>query len=163
MVVNTRPPSLPPGLDLGYLSLFVGLRVNQLVLERMRAAGFQQVRESHGYLIQHLIESDRTITELAGRMQVTQQAASKAVAELLTLGVLDLVAGRDRREKTVRLSDRGWTLVRLGRRVRREIERRLIRVAGREEYEAAKSVLTACLDALGGTERVRSRRVLPPQ
>ena len=162
MVVKASP-SLTPGLDLGYLSLFLGLRVNQLVMERMRAAGFQQVRESHGYLIQHLIESDRTITDLARRMEITQQATSKAVAELVTLGVLELVVGSDRREKTVRLSNRGWTLVRLGRRARRGIERRLIRTAGREEYGQAKSVLTACLDALGGTERVRSRRILPPQ
>jgi DNA-binding MarR family transcriptional regulator len=148
---------------LGYLSLFLGLRVNQLVMERMRAAGFQQVRESHGYLIQHLIDNDRTITELARRMEVTQQAASKVVAELVTIGVLELAVGLDRREKSVRLSDRGWTLVRLGRRVRRGIERRLIRVAGCEEYGGAKAILTTCLDALGGTERVRSRRVLPPQ
>ena len=162
MVVKASP-SLTPGLDLGYLSLFLGLRVNQLVMERMRAAGFQQVRESHGYLVQHLIDSDRTITELARRMEITQQATSKAVAELVTLGVLELIVGSDRREKTVRLSNRGWTLVRLGRRVRRGIERQLIRIAGREEYGQAKSVLTACLDALGGTERVRSRRVLPPQ
>ena|SRR5690242_16804652 len=162
MVVKASP-SLTPGVDLGYLSLFLGLRVNQLVMERMRAAGFQQVRESHGYLVQHLIDSDRTITELARRMEITQQATSKAVAELVTLGVLELIVGSDRREKTVRLSNRGWTLVRLGRRVRRGIERRLIRIAGREEYGQAISVLTACLDALGGTERVRSRRVLPPQ
>ena len=162
MVVKASP-SLTPGLDLGYLSLFLGLRVNQLVMERMRAAGFQQVRESHGYLVQHLIDCDRTITELARRMEITQQATSKAVAELVTLGVLELIVGSDRREKTVRLSNHGWTLVRLGRRVRRGIERRLIRIAGREEYGLAKSVLTACLDALGGTERVRSRRVLPPQ
>lgn len=162
MVVKASP-SLTPGLDLGYLSLFLGLRVNQLVMERMRAAGFQQVRESHGYLVQHLIDSDRTITELARRMEITQQATSKAVAELVTLGVLELIVGPDRREKTVRLSRRGWTLVRLGRRVRGAIERRLIRIAGREEYGQAKSVLTACLDSLGGTERVRSRRVLPPQ
>ena len=162
MVVKASP-SLTPGLDLGYLSLFLGLRVNQLVMERMRAAGFQQVRESHGYLVQHLIDSDRTITELARRMEITQQATSKAVAELVTLGVLELIVGSDRREKTVRLSNRGRTLVRLGRRARRAIERRLIRTAGGEEYGQAKSVLTACLDALGGTERVRSRRILPPQ
>jgi DNA-binding MarR family transcriptional regulator len=96
----------------------------------MRAAGLEQVRESHGYLIQHLIDNDRTITELARRMEVTQQAASKAVAELTALGVLEVLPGLDRREKTVRLSDRGWTLIRMGRRIRRGIERRLIRLAG---------------------------------
>ena len=85
MVVKSREVDAPH-LDLGYLAFFLGLRVNQLVLEQMHAAGFDNVRESHGYVIQRLIEEERTITELARRMEVTQQAASKFVAELVVLG-----------------------------------------------------------------------------
>lgn len=162
MVVNSRSVD-PLRLDLGYLALFLGLRVNQLAVERFHAAGFRNVRESHGYVIQHLVEKERSITELAERMEVTQQAASKVVAELAGLGVLDLLPGRDRRAKTVRLSDGGWELVRLGRKIRRQIESRLIRAAGAEPYETARSILAACLDALGGMERIRSRRIRPPQ
>src|SRR5215831_8998182 len=103
MVVKARPP-LPAGLDLGYLCLFLGLRVNQLVMEHLKAGGFKDVRESHGYVIQHLIEKERSITELAQRMEVTQQAASKVVAELAELGILDMVPSADRRAKKVRLS-----------------------------------------------------------
>jgi len=162
MVVKSRGVS-PPTLDLGYLALFLGLRVNQLVKERLHASGFHNVRESHGYVIQHLIEAERSVTELAKRMEVTQQAASKVVAELAERGVIDIVPGFDRRAKRVRLSLRGWTVVRRGRQIRREIESRLIRAAGAEQYEIAKSILSACLEALGGMERVRSRRILPPQ
>ncbi len=162
MVVKSTPGRLPP-LDLGYLALFLGLRVNQLVKERLHAAGFQNVRESHGYLIQHLIDEDRSITELAQRMEVTQQAASKAVAELAELGILDLIPGVDRRAKRVRLSRRGWRVVRLGRKIRRQIESRLIRAAGKEQYDTGKSILSACLEGLGGMDRIRSRRILPPQ
>ena len=86
-------------LDLAYLALFLGLRVNELVMKRMAMAGFKGVRESHGYLIQHLIESDRSITELADRMGVTQQAASKAVAELIAIRILEAVPAKDRRAK----------------------------------------------------------------
>ena len=153
----------PPELDLGYLGFFLGLRVNQLVMERMRAAGFQHVRESHGYVIQHLIEKDRSITELAQRMEVTQQAVSKAVAELAELGVVELAPGEDRRAKTVKLSERGWAGVRFARRARRQIEGRLIRAAGADRYAVAKAIVAECLKALGGMERVRTRRVLPPQ
>src|SRR5262249_55147278 len=108
MVVNTRLED-PPRLDLGYLALFLGMRVSQLVMQRMHASGFQNIRESHGYVIQHLIEKERSITELAQRMEVSQQAASKVVSELAELGVLDVVAGPDRRAKRVRLSLRGWS------------------------------------------------------
>jgi DNA-binding MarR family transcriptional regulator len=162
MVVKATPAAAPK-LDLGYLALFFGLRVNQLVMERMRAAGFEAVRESHGYVIQHLIDSDRSITELARRMEVTQQAASKVTAELAELGVLEITAGRDRRAKRVRLSAKGWQVVRLGRRVRGQIEKRLIRSTGPEQYKIASDILSDCLKSLGGLERIRSRRVPPPE
>ena len=132
-------------------------------MERLRAAGFQNVRESHGYLIQHLIEKDRSITELAQRIEVTQQAASKTVAELAKLGILDVVPGADRRAKTVKLSARGRAAVHASRQIRRRIEARLIRSLGAAEYDAARSILSAALNALGGIKRIRTRRVLPPQ
>src|SRR5579862_2347352 len=108
-------------LDLGHLGFFLGLRVNELVMKKMTAAGFKSVRESHGYLIQHLIESERTITELARRMEVSQQAASKSVAELIRLGVLDAVPAADRRAKRIRLSQHGWKCVRTARQLRSRI------------------------------------------
>jgi hypothetical protein len=111
---------IPEQLDLAYLALFLGLRVNELVMERMAGAGFRRVRESHGYLIQHLIAEDRSITELARRRNVTQPAASKAVGELIGLRILEATSAKDRR---------------------------------------AKSILLTCLRALGGMERIRSRRV----
>ena len=152
----------PPRLDLGHLGLFLGLRVNELVMEKLRAAGFANVRESHGYVVQHLIEAERSITELAGRMEVTQQAASKVVAEMETLGILAVSEGEDRRSKQVRLTARAWESVRLARKARRGIERRLVKAVGEERYEEARAIAAACLEALGGMERVRSRRVRAP-
>src|SRR6185437_5343242 len=146
MVVEarTKPKSAPPPQpDLGYLGLFLGLRVNEMVRERMHQAGFEKVRDSHGYVIQHLIEKERSITELAQRMEVTQQAASKVVAELVELGVVELSPGADRRSRKVRLSLRGWSIVRLGRQVRKQIENRLIHVAGAEQYESTKAAINA--------------------
>jgi hypothetical protein len=40
MVVKARGEVISP-LDLGYFALFLGLRVNQLVIKRMRTEGFQ--------------------------------------------------------------------------------------------------------------------------
>ena len=163
MVVTSGTDAALQQLDLAYLGFFLGLRVSELVMARTIRAGFIGVRESHGYVIQHLIESDRTITELAKRMEVTQQAASKIVAELIHLRILEAVPAKDRRAKRIRLSQRGWTCVKLGRRVRGQITSRLIAAAGREACEQAKSTLVTCLRALGGIERIRSRRIRAPR
>src|ERR1700674_1869735 len=102
---------IPRQLDLGYLALFLGLHVNELVLERLAEAGMKGGGESHGYLIQHLIETEGSTPELPGRMGVTQQASSKMVAELVDLGVLEFPTGEDRREKKVVLSTERCSLV----------------------------------------------------
>ena len=81
MVVRSTRPG-PAALDLAYLGLFLGLRVNELVMDRMAASGFTNVRESHGFVIQHLIDAERTITELAELMEVTQQAYDDYVAAI---------------------------------------------------------------------------------
>jgi DNA-binding MarR family transcriptional regulator len=148
-------------LDLGYLGLFLGLRINEIVIERGSEAGLS-LRESHGYVIQHLIESERSITELAQRMEVTQQAASKAAAELLRLGVVE-IESIDGRTKRVRLSRRGWRIVRFSRRIRRDVERRLVAEIGEKRYEKTKAILIDCLESLGGVERITSRRVRQPR
>jgi DNA-binding MarR family transcriptional regulator len=148
---------------LGYLAFFLGSRVNELVLARLAKGGFPRLRESHGYLVQHLIESERSITELAERMEVTQQAASKVVAELARLGILELSPAPDRRSKQVRLSRQGWKAVRLGRRARQQIEKRLVTAISASNYDAAKATLLECLGAIGGFERIGSRRVRPPR
>jgi len=162
MVVRSTRPG-PAALDLAYLGLFLGLRVNELVMDRMAASGFTNVRESHGFVIQHLIDAERTITELAELMEVTQQAASKVVAELVDIGVLDTSPGADRRAKRIRLSRRGREAVRLGRRARRQIEARLTTAIGARRYAAARATMARCLDALGGAERIRARRIKSPR
>src|SRR5882724_6971611 len=127
MVVQSRAPVQPADLDIGYLALFLGLRMNELVAEQLAAKGFPAVRQSHGYVIQHLIEQDRTITELAARMEVTQQAASKAVAELLRLKLIEVVEAEDRRAKRIRLSATGWQSVQMARKIRAGLEKRLVK------------------------------------
>ncbi len=153
---------VPAELDLGYLGLFLGLRINELVAERLVSAGFGKVRQSHGYVVQHLLEQDRTITELASRMAVTQQAASKVVGEMVELGILEAVVAEDRRARRIRLSRRGWQSVRLARKVRRQVEARLIAATG-AAYTGAKGTLLACLTKLGGLQGIESRRIREPR
>lgn len=162
MVVQSSKP-IPTQLDLGYLALFLGLRVNELVLQRLAKAGMTRVRESHGYVIQHLIEKERSISELAARMGVSQQASSKVVAELVDLRVLQLTKAKDRRTKVVRLSSYGWKIVRLGRSERTQLHGRLVRQIGRRRYEAARAIILECLDRLGGIPAIQHRKIRAPR
>jgi DNA-binding MarR family transcriptional regulator len=153
----------PGELDLGYLGLFLGLRFNELVVERLQSAGFPNAKQSHGYVVQHVIGQNRTITELAQRMEVTQQAASKVVAQMIRLGILEAAAAKDRRAKLIRLSERGWQSVKMARRARRKIESRLVKAIGVEDYNSVRRVLLKGLSVLGGFQRIRTRRILEPR
>jgi len=95
---------------------------------------------------------------------VTQQAASKVVAELIKLGAIETSVAavkHDRRTKRIRLSRRGWRAVKLARRVRAQIEKRLVKAVGVTRYDEAKRILLRGLDELGGMERIQSRRIRP--
>lgn len=150
----------PAALDLGYLGSFLGLRIDELVLAELHAAGFAGIRTSHGYVFQHLVEEPRAITELAERMEVTQQAASKVVAELVELGVVELRPGSDRRSKLVALSTSGTACVAKARAARAKIAAKIDRKCGRD-VAIAKRVLADALELVGGVPNVRARRVRP--
>ncbi len=162
MVVKSNKIT-PSQLDVGYLALFLGIRFNELVLARLARAGMSEVRESHGFLIQHLICAKRSITELATRMGVTQQAGSKMVAELLELGVVEINPNQDRRTKRIRLSAKGEQLVLLTRRTRMQVDSRLIRKLGESRYESLHMLLLECLESLGGLQSIRNRRIRVPR
>lgn len=162
MVVDSKFVDLEQ-LDLGYLALFLGQRVNELVVQQLVRAGFTNVRESHGYVVQHLIAGDLSISDLARRMGVTQQAASKTIAEMVRLGVLEATAGDDRRAKAIRISKRGWESIRLSRQARARMNRRIAKMIGSESYHRTKTDLIRCLTALGGVQNIRSRRVREPR
>jgi DNA-binding MarR family transcriptional regulator len=94
-------------------------------------------------------------------MEVTQQAASKVVAELISLGAIEATTAHDRRTKRIRLSRRGWRAVKLARKVRAKIEKRLVKAVGVTRYDEARRILLRGLDELGGMERIQSRRIRP--
>jgi DNA-binding MarR family transcriptional regulator len=150
-------------LDLGYLALFVGMWVNERVLEGIHAVGFMGLRHAHGYVFQHLLGGPRSISELATLLEVTQQAASKTVAELEKLGFIEQTPSEDARVRRVRLSARGLAAVEKSRALRAELQERFERRHGKRAVEDARKLLAQVLDSLGGAEAVRSRRVRFPR
>ncbi|MCP3062854.1 MarR family transcriptional regulator [Myxococcus sp. K38C18041901] len=150
-------------LDLGYLALFVGQRMNDQVLEELHAAGFTGLRHSHGYVFQHLLGGARTISELAKLLGVTQQAASKSVAELESLGYVEKTEAGDARVRQVALSARGLASVEKSRALRSALQKRFERQHGAGPVEEARTLLAGMLVSLGGEDAVRRRRVRQPR
>ncbi len=109
-------PDLDPGeLDVVLAALFAGLALNEQVTARLHAAGFDDVRFSHGFVFQHLVPGPLPVGELARRMEVSQQAASKAAAELERLGYLERTPDpADARVRRLGLSARGRAAVAAG-------------------------------------------------
>jgi DNA-binding MarR family transcriptional regulator len=148
-------------LELTHIAFFVGSLANTWVLEEMKRAGFEGLRQSHGYLLQHLVDGPLAIGELAGLLGVSQQAVSKSAGELEAVGVLETVASEDARVRRIKLSRRGERVIRLSRSLRRKLERRLERRSSAAEIETTRRVLLLALEALGGTEAVKQRRMRP--
>ncbi len=151
-------------LDLGHLALFVGYGYADAVKRELEREGFEGLTFSHGFVFQHLLERERTIGELSARLGVTQQAASKVIAELLRLGYVERERDpKDARIHKVRLSERGRRSVQTSRRARARLERRLAKLAGESAFDAARALLAKLLEELGGAAAVRGRRVRAPR
>jgi DNA-binding MarR family transcriptional regulator len=154
----------PLKLDTGTLALFVGQAAAALVQERLAAQGFGDLRFSHGYVFQHLIDGEPTVGELAAQLGMTQQGASKAVAELERLGYCERVPdAADARIRRVRLTGRGQEAVAAARRARADLDERLASRFGKRRLAEHRDLLAGLLDELGGTAAVQRRAVRPPR
>jgi DNA-binding MarR family transcriptional regulator len=147
-------------LDLVLAALLMGLALNERVTARIAAAGHPDLRFSHGFVFQHMVPGPLPIGELARRLSVSQQAASKAALELERLGYLERSPDpSDGRVRRVGLSARGRAAVEAGREARAAVAEELAATLGRERAAALRGELLAALDAAGGMEAVRARRV----
>jgi DNA-binding MarR family transcriptional regulator len=150
-------------LDVTLLSLFAGWAAADDIRQRLERRGFEGIRFGDGLIFQHLVGADRTITELAARMEVTQQAASKAVADLQRRGWVSLnVDPADARARRVALREHGLAAVEAARAVRAELVAELTADCGATDMAAARRVLGTMIGRTGGEIAVRSRRVMPP-
>jgi DNA-binding MarR family transcriptional regulator len=155
----------PRALDLDLLT-YVGIvapALNDLVVEQLASQGFEGVKVSHGYVVQRLLVGEPTITQLAAQLGMTQQGASKQVLDLERLGYAERVSVvGDQRQRSVRLTDRGRRMVEATRKIRADLERKVVRRAGRERVEHAKDVLAVVFDVLDLWTPVERRAVPPP-
>lgn len=149
-------------LDVVAVALLCGLALNEDVMKRLRERGHRDLRFSHGFVVQHLMEGPLAVGELARRMGVSQQAASKVTAELESLGYLERSADPgDRRVRRVGLSERGRKAIDDTRAARAEVADVLAAKLGVRRVETLRRGLLDALEAAGGMDAVRARRVPP--
>ena len=79
----------------------------------VRARGFNEVRPAHGFAFARLAAGDATVTELAGHLGVTRQAAAQLVDELAAKGYVERRPHPgDARARLVTLTPKGWACTR---------------------------------------------------
>ena len=150
--------------DLSLVSLFAGWAMADAVQGRLAADGLDDLRFADGVVFQHLVAGPVTIGALAERLGVSQQAASKSVADLERRGYVTRAADpADARARLVALSDRGVAAVEGGRRHRAELVEELEARLGPRRVEGARRLLVDVVRELGGEVAVRGRRVRPPR
>ena len=150
-----------PGLHDKDLVLWTQLLAEVLngdTLARLRAE-HPELRYSHGFVFQQLVEGPRPVGEVAENLGVTSQAISKTARELEALGYIERTPGADARVRRLALTERGRAAVQAGRDIRAALNAEIAAALGDERVEAAASTLREALEARGAMPAVRDRRV----
>jgi DNA-binding MarR family transcriptional regulator len=151
-------------VDLSLSSLIAGWAMADEIQRRLAADGMADLRFADGFVFQHLVEHPVTIGVLAERLEVTQQAASKAVADLERRRYVSRVRDpADARVRLVALTERGWAAVERAREHRAALVAELAERLGPRRVEAARRLLDDVVAELGADAAVRGRRVRMPR
>ncbi|RSD15517.1 MarR family winged helix-turn-helix transcriptional regulator [Amycolatopsis eburnea] len=154
----------PSTLDLSLTALFAGWAMTDEVQRRLAEQGFDELRFNDGVVIQHVLAAPLSITALAERMGVTQQAASKAVADLERRNLLRREpAPDDARTKLLHLTAHALAAVEATRVLRRELQEELVAEYGADRVGDARALLASVIGRFGGEDAIRGRRVRPPR
>jgi DNA-binding MarR family transcriptional regulator len=146
-----RMMSTPLAQDLVLLFTALHAASDAEVMRRLAASGFPELRPAHGYVFQHLIAGPTRITDLARKLGMTCQGASKLVIELSGLGYVSRTpdAG-DRRNRIVTLTAREWAAIEAGRQARAAVSAEWLGVLGEEEVDRLLAALQRLADHTGG-------------
>lgn len=134
------------------------------VQRRLAGRGFGDLRFNDGVVIQHVLAAPLSITALAERMGVTQQAASKAVADLERRNLVRREPDPgDARTKLLHLTEHAHHAVEATRALREDLQEELLAEYGAENVEDARKLLASIIGRYGGGDAVHGRRVRPPR
>lgn len=156
-------PRVAADLDTATLLSLAGASADAAILSAMRDRGFDVTR-AHGYVFQRLLAGDQTVTALAADLGMTQQGASKHVADLERLGlVARRVSPDDGRARLVGLTEDGRAAIRVAREARQSFEERLRASVGEEQLAVLRRALGVLLDDAGISARIPDRSIPLPE
>ncbi len=159
---NVSASDVPGDHDVVLLLEACAARLGDDVLAQVRADHGDDVRFRDGYVFQHLLDGPKSISELADRLGVTQQAMSKQVGDLLRRElVVKHRDPKDGRAWLVSLSDRGLGVIEAGRRARASIARQLVADMGADSMRSLVEDLVLLSETTGAMEHLMNRRLRP--
>lgn len=124
----------------------------------LRRRGHESLQPAHSSVIVNLETSGTRLTELADRTGVTKQAMGKLVAELETIGYVELTADPDDgRAKIARFSDDGLVLLADAGEVVEEIWNYYAGLLGERRLAALRGSLTTLLSRIDDDRRASRR------
>ena len=154
--------STPPERDVVLLVTAVHAACDRRVLLWLKEAGYGDLRPSHGYVFQHLLPGPCRVTDLALKLGMTAQGASKSVIELERLGyVMRTDDAADRRNRSVSLTRRGWGAIEAGRDARAAVAAELAGLLGEPAASEFLAALALVAEKTGGLEDLLARRLRP--
>lgn len=113
--------------------------------ERLRRAGWTDVRPSYGFVLLAVRDAAVTTTELATLLGVSKQAASKLVDAMIDGGFVQRVTDDDRRLRRITLAPRGHDLLRAVEAIYGELEASWAESIGTDGVDAVRDHLTRVL------------------
>jgi DNA-binding MarR family transcriptional regulator len=154
---------LPLADDVVMLLTACHASLSQRVLDETRSGAGPAVRHTDGYVFQHLLVAEPTITELARHLGVSQQAASKQVADLEQRGLVERRPDpRDARARRLALTGGGRAAVERARLSRERIAAEIVdQLGGRAAAQLRRALLDIAV-ASGAVDLV-SQRMLRPE
>jgi len=154
---------LEQGQDAALMVLVAARMVAARVVADLADAGFADARESDGYVFQRLQLGPTPVTELARHLGITQQGASKAVADLERRGYVQRrPSPGDARVREVALTDRGWAVIGAARRSRAAIGELVDERLGVRNAAGFRRSLVAVAEELGAGPALAARNLPAP-
>lgn len=134
----------PPAQDLPLLLLAAAAQVTDAIHTGVVAAGFTDVRPSHGFAFARMAPDGATVVEIAEHLSVSKQAASQLVDELVRKGYARRNPHpHDARAKLITLTERGWACTRAADAAAAEFTQHWAATVGRAEIVDLRNMLAS--------------------
>jgi DNA-binding MarR family transcriptional regulator len=158
------PPRIREGgLDLGILMTFAYRTLTDQLTAHIDADAYGELRPMNGLVFVHCYPGGATITALAQAAGVSKQAMMQVIDAMEQRGLVDRQAHpTDRRQKLVRLTEKGERAMRAVMRAWREIEAEWASQIGQERMAALRQDLIVFVAMHHGWNIQALNRALSP-